>query len=167
MDYTSLSKITYLKHNEISDTIIPNNSVIIFDWDNTLKLYDRKNHIIYLGVTREKLLEWKNDKSCILYIISAIHPSKINMDTLLMELEKLNIKDIFINECDELIIKYNKYVKKGNVIICGYDKAETLMELNTKLNNITNNVIFFDDEYINVINFEKIVKNSKCYNIVQ
>jgi len=190
--------MTTLTCSEIADDMIPDKGVVVFDWDNTLKIYDKSSRTIFPRVTRDRLIKWKQEKQCDMYIISAIRPSKINLDTILFEVNKLGLLDIFSKESDTIECKPDRYARKGNVVICGYDKAETFLMLRqiqtlpVKTDNPTTptspysadsvclassddeidgvaedtpdkNVVFFDDEEPNIVNFSAIVKGSVCY----
>lgn len=176
--------------SEIADDMIPDGGVIVFDWDNTLKIYDKKSRTIFPRVSRENLQRWKQEKRCEMYVISAIRPSRINLETLLLEVEKLGFLDIFTQENDVMECVPGEYARRGNIVICGYDKAETFLMLrklqsskhsvkkdNTVGTKVTSydaidgivpyatseKVIFFDDEEPNIENFSTLVKGSVCY----
>ena len=153
-----------MAHNtctKITDELIPDGTTVVFDWDNTLKLYDKESKKISSRVEKLDLQRWKTEKQCDMYIISAIYPSKINLETLLYEVNKLGLLEIFANNDDKMEGQVGKFVRKGNIIICGYDKAETFIHV-TK-NKRSENVVFFDDEEINIINFGELVPNSECF----
>lgn len=170
--------------SEISDEMVPEMAMVVFDWDNTLKLYDKSTNALSSRVPRDRLECWKREKHCELFIISAIFPSRLNLETLLLEVEKLQILDLFVDEHDVIVVKPGRYARKGNVVICGYDKAETFIELRglghtldgsvlkneeqgihvKKLGADNRTVVFFDDEEINVRNFVAFLGNkSICY----
>ncbi|XP_052796076.1 uncharacterized protein LOC128228673 [Mya arenaria] len=113
----------------ISGSKIPENATIVFDWDNTLKMYNKQTRSISSRVEKSFLEKLKNEMNCRMYIISAISPSRINLDTILFEVGKLGLLDIFVDLKDTPEIVRGKYARKGRVIICGYDKAETFLEL--------------------------------------
>lgn len=146
----------------IEEWMIKPRSKIVFDWDNTLKVYNKSNKTLSSRVPKECLLRWQKDLSCELFIISAIRPTRLNMETILLEVDKLHLTEVFSCHNDEILVVPGKYAKKGSVIICGYDKAETFLEL-CDLNG--NEVIFFDDEFVNIHNFRAIVPGSHCYLI--
>ncbi|KAK3801738.1 hypothetical protein RRG08_033921 [Elysia crispata] len=139
---------------------IPKNSRVVFDWDNTLKIVNKRTKKIECSVQPSFLQKLITEKTCQLYIISAIRPSKMNMDTLLMEVDRLGIRKFFCpfwqseqqyqlngphegqapsavnkklctHESHSEVIKgkLDTYVRWGNIIICGYDKAEVFLEL--------------------------------------
>ena len=156
----------------ISDEMIADGAYVVFDWDNTLKLYDRETRQLSSRVSKEFLLHLKNDRNCQLFIISAIRPSAVNLATILFEVEKLGLTDVFINAsgdqvdglmADEPVVKSNEYAYKGHVIICGYDKAETFLKLSSFSSARGEKVMFFDDEAVNIDNFNAIVPASVCY----
>ena len=156
----------------ISDEMIEDGAYVVFDWDNTLKLYDRGTRQLSSRVSREFLLHLKYDRGCRLFIISAIQPSAVNLSTLLFEVEKLGLTDVFVNDnrdqvdgvpADKPVVKSNEYAYMGNVIICGYDKAETFLRLSSFNSARGEKVVFFDDELVNIDNFSAIVPNSVCY----
>ncbi|XP_070199892.1 uncharacterized protein [Littorina saxatilis] len=172
----------FVNHEEdgikyITDDMIEDGAHVVFDWDNTLKLYDTKTKQLSLRVDKKFLLHLKNDRHCKLYVISAIRPSAMNLSTILLEIEKLRLTDVFVNVgfkkdgCDQVdgvvedkpVVKPSEYAHKGNVIICGYDKAETFLKLSMFDASKGDKVVFFDDEYENVYNFHAIVPNSTCY----
>lgn len=64
---------------------------VIFDWDNTLKIYRKSDQTLSSRIAKDRLLYWKNSLSCELFIISAIQPSRMNMETILLEVDKLNL----------------------------------------------------------------------------
>lgn len=67
---------------------------------------------------------------------------------------------------DEIVLVFGKYVRKGLVIICGYDKVEMFLELCLYVNDGDEyDIIFFDDEFVNIYNFCVIVLGSQCYFI--
>ncbi|XP_045194526.2 uncharacterized protein LOC123550154 [Mercenaria mercenaria] len=121
MEYNTCTRIT--------NNLIPDGGTIVFDWDNTLKLYDHTNRQIFSRVGKASLQRWKTEKNCDMYIISAIYPSKINLDTLLFEVNKLDLLEFFTKEEDKVEVKAGKFARKGNIIICGYDKAEMFIEV--------------------------------------
>ncbi|KAK3101425.1 hypothetical protein FSP39_003471 [Pinctada imbricata] len=143
----------------IEEDLIEPESVIVFDWDNTLKICGEARKGITLRVPRLQLLKWRENLKCEMYIISAIRPTVMNLETLLIEVERLAILDLFVGS-DDKIEKTDIFVRKGNVIICGYDKAESFLEACEVKDR---KVFFFDDEEVNIHNFNSIVKNSICY----
>lgn len=175
--------------SEISDDLIPFGASLVFDWDNTLKLYDPGTRSISSRVPTTTLTWWKSHKRCQMYIISAIRPSRINLETLLLEVGKLDLTEMFTCDSDQVIVEPGIFARKGNIIICGYDKAETFLAVTSRNKREqegktavdlvdglysfhvkeaddlrkTDNVVFFDDEEVNIINFRQIVRNSKCY----
>ncbi|GFN77478.1 hypothetical protein PoB_000398400 [Plakobranchus ocellatus] len=138
---------------------IPPGSYVVFDWDNTLKLVNKTTKSIECSVTPIFLSNLISEKGCQLYIISAIRPSKMNMETLLMEVDKLGVREFFcpqgqqtfpeshkdtsctsngqqtehssLQSCSIQHVKKNSlsYVRCGNIVICGYDKAEVFLQL--------------------------------------
>lgn len=197
--------MAYNTCTEITDKLIPERGTVVFDWDNTLKLYNRETRKISTRVDKSNLHRWRTEKQCDMYIISAIYPSKINLETLLFEVNKLGLLEFFTKEDDKVEVQAGKFARKGNIIICGYDKAETFINVTkTKIDaglseiqqttetqlpvdflggdvadgididcydntcafetNINSgNVVFFDDEEINIINFSALVPNSNCF----
>ena len=171
----------YTSTSEILDEHIPPNSVVVFDWDNTLKLYDCQTRTIKSRVDRQFLERLKKEKSCTLFVISAIRPSRMNMETLLLEMGRLGLTDIFadIDPKDaasiskHIVVVAGRYASCGNIIICGYDKSEVFLEVMSERRKRENwnsegeeTVVFFDDEVVNIENFCAIVKNSTCFRIV-
>jgi hypothetical protein len=61
----------------------------------------------------------------------------------------------------------HKYARKGHVIVCGYDKAETFLEVFGDDDGRKTPVVFFDDERVNIDNFSPIVDNCTCYHFVE
>lgn len=162
----------------ITDNLIPDYGIIVFDWDNTLKVYDHHSRQISSRVTKGQLEKWKLDKQCNMFIISAIRPSRMNMETLLFEVDKVGLTELFTTEGDKIELKAGQYARKGNIVICGYDKAETFLQIMKEMNQPgcgdevdsgkpteSGKVVFFDDEEVNVINFRALVAGSKCYLI--
>lgn len=187
--------------SEITEDLIPDGGTIVFDWDNTLKVYNHSNKQISSRVDRSTLQRWKHEKQCKMYVISAIRPSRINLETLLFEVRKLGLLEIFAKEEDKVEVKAGKYARMGNVIICGYDKAETFLEIartepnarqflekstiysqgmdvtdaasdfmhdsyelvESDTNSRNEDIIFFDDEEVNIINFSALIENSTCF----
>lgn len=123
------STIYKISIGDIKEDTVSSSSAVVFDWDNTLKQYNPESRTLQTGVDKNILLKWKNDLKCQLFIISAIRPSKMNMETILIEVERLGLTDVFIEKSDDFQIVPNKYARKGNVIICGYDKAETFLDI--------------------------------------
>ncbi|KAL4238512.1 hypothetical protein ACF0H5_003220 [Mactra antiquata] len=113
----------------ITDGLIPLDGIVVFDWDNTLKIYDHRSRKISSRVPKEDLQRWKVKKHCEMFIISAIRPSRMNLETLLFEVSKVGLTELFIAESDEIEIVAGKYARKGNIVICGYDKAETFLSI--------------------------------------
>lgn len=159
-----------LRH--ISNEMIEDGAHVVFDWDNTLKLYDRATRRLSSRVTREFLLHLKRQRHCQLYIISAIRPSALNLSTILCEVDKLGLTDIFVPDDgdqvdgtvgDRPVVKANEYAYRGHVIICGYDKAETFLKLSSFDAARGEKVVFFDDESVNIDNFRAIVPTSVCH----
>ena len=145
--------------SNIDEGLIKENSIIVFDWDNTLKLYDIGSRQLSLRVPREQLVKWRENLKCEMFIISAIRPTVMNLETLMLEVRRLGIVDLFVGEKDE-IEKTSMFVRKGNIIICGYDKAEAFLQA---CQCGQRQVIFFDDEEVNILNFKSLVKDSICY----
>jgi len=114
---------------DIESVKIQSGSHVVFDWDNTLKLYDKKQRIISCRVDKHLLQTLKHEKQCKLYVISAISPSRMGLETLVHEVSKLGLLDIFTEPDDEPTIHAGRYARKGNLITCGYDKAEIFLEL--------------------------------------
>ncbi|KAH3778849.1 uncharacterized protein LOC127845832 [Dreissena polymorpha] len=119
--------------SQIGGDLIPEGSRVVFDWDNTLKVYNKETRTITSRVAKKDLKNWKENRKCELFVISAIHPTRLNLETLLIEVEKLGLTDIFIKETDSAEIYPGKYARKGNVIICGYDKAEVFLDICSRL----------------------------------
>ena len=162
--YSSL-EINEKSYSIIEEWMIKPKAKVIFDWDNTLKIYRKSDQTLSSRIAKDRLLYWKNSLSCELFIISAIQPSRMNMETILLEVDKLNLMEVFTCQNDEITVVPGKYARKGAVIICGYDKAETFLELGEVDHRKDDNIIFFDDEFINVYNFRAIVPRSQCYLI--
>ena len=171
----------YKETSEILEDHIPDNSYVVFDWDNTLKVIDRQQRSIKSRVNKEFLEGLKTKKKCSLFVISAISPSRINMETLLLEMDRLDLTSVFVNQepseevspSKGITVVPGQYACKGNAIICGYDKAEVFLQVmseRTKTPQWNSNgdkkVVFFDDEIVNIDNFSVIVKNSQCFHIV-
>ena len=152
----------------ISNEMIEDGAHVVFDWDNTLKLYDKYTHQLSCRVSREFLLHLKQNRQCRLYIISAIRPSAINLGTILSEMDKLNLTDVFVENGDHhsSVVK-SEYAHKGNVIICGYDKAETFLLLSGFDSSRGDHLIVFDDEEVNIYNFKTMIPSSRCFYICQ
>lgn len=106
---------------------IPNSSYVIFDWDNTLKIYDPSSRTIRSRFAKDELISLKR-RQCHLYIISAVAPRRLALESLLHELKKLGLEEVFV-EADSKIEVNCSYARKGNVVACGYDKAETFLKL--------------------------------------
>ncbi|CAL1540916.1 unnamed protein product [Lymnaea stagnalis] len=85
--------------NPIEQCYIPDRATVIFDWDNTLKVINVKKRCIESRVKVEFLEQLVRDKHCTLYIISAIQPSRINMSTILFEVDKLGLRKYFCSHC--------------------------------------------------------------------
>lgn len=157
---------------DIRDDMIEDGAHVVFDWDNTLKLYDNKTHELSCRVSKQFLLHLKHDRHCQLYIISAIRPSALNLGTILSEVDKLGLTDVFTRDSGDVVdgsraadkaVVTAEYAHKGNIIICGYDKAETFLKLSMFDSSRGDKVMFFDDEVVNINNFSALVPNSKCY----
>lgn len=157
--------------------MVPKQGTVVFDWDNTLKLYDKKSRQLKSRVSKPCLQRWKQEKCCDFFIISAIYPSRLNLETLLLEVAKLDLQEIFTDGNDVIDVKPGQYAKKGNIVICGYDKAETFVRLKgldsaQNVEMIENKsrdpfIVFFDDEEVNVRNFSAILGNKVvCYLVV-
>lgn len=133
---------------------IPYGARVVFDWDNTLKIINKDTKSIECRVKPSFLQSLVKEKGCLLYIISAIRPSRMNMDTLLMEVDRLGIREFFCpfwqaqhhprsesNSIENKSLGFqrsfvemihgnvNIYVRWGNIIICDYDKAEVFLEV--------------------------------------
>ena len=76
----------------------PGSLGVVFDWDNTLKQYDSARRSIRSGVDRNVLEKWKEDRQCRLFVISAIRPTRINVETILIEVDRLESTDIFVED---------------------------------------------------------------------
>ncbi|XP_052816514.1 uncharacterized protein LOC128244600 [Mya arenaria] len=114
---------------DITSVGISDGSFVVFDWDNTLKLYNKETKSISSRVDRDVLLAWKRGRGCRMYIISAISPSRLNLETLLMEVERLGLRDVFVEPGEGIVLVPGRYARKGGVVVCGYDKAETFLEI--------------------------------------
>ena len=157
---------------------IKDHSYVVFDWDNTLKIYD-KEKTIHSRFSKEQLLSLKLDKHCSLFIISAIAPRKLALETLLFEVRKLGLEDVFSDEDDTIMIKPEFYARKGNIVASGYDKAEAFLDItdSDERKDVVdhqadeaavhqrNDVVFFDDEEVNIHNFKAIVPGSICHHV--
>lgn len=117
----------------------------------------------------------------------------MNLDTLLFEVKKLDLVDLFTKQGDVVECIPEKHARLGNIVICGYDKAETFLELRhaqkthpamgensakqefsgqslncDEVDSVdampsVDKVVFFDDEDVNIQNFSTIVQGSRCY----
>ena len=47
------------------------------------------------GVDRNVLEKWKEDRQCRLFVISAIRPTRINVETILIVVDRLGLTDVF------------------------------------------------------------------------
>lgn len=170
----AMSKKIVLHTNDITDDMIEDGAYVVFDWDNTLKLYNRESRGLSSRVSHEFLHHLKHDRGCHLYIISAIRPSAINLKTILIEVDRLGLSDIFTSDnfgidnvdgpsVDETFVP-NQYARKGNIIICGYNKPAMFLELSSFDSAKGDKVIFFDDEEVNIDSFSACVPNSICYH---
>ncbi|XP_076471106.1 uncharacterized protein LOC143301004 [Babylonia areolata] len=166
---------SFVANSDIRDDMIEDGSHVVFDWDNTLKLYNRQTQQLSCRVSKDFLLRLKNQRGCQLYIISAIRPSQLNLATLLSEVDKLGLTDLFVRDssdevdgaaADQAVVKNGEYAHMGNIIICGYDKAETFLKLSNFDSGRGDKVTFFDDEEVNVSNFSILVPNSRCIHIL-
>ncbi|BFZ09222.1 hypothetical protein BsWGS_12261 [Bradybaena similaris] len=126
---------------------IPQEAKVVFDWDNTLKVTSADRKHIECGLHIESLNILAQEKRCSLYIISAIRPTRMNLDTLLLEVDRLGLRKYFCPKCrqenffsnhcshdikPQLVKECHTYAHWGNVIICEYDKAEVFLELTEK-----------------------------------
>jgi hypothetical protein len=75
-------------------------------------------------VERNVLEKWKEDRQCRLFVISAIRPTRINVETILIEVDRLELTDIFMEDDANIRVVPHKYARKGNVIVCGYPCVE-------------------------------------------
>ena len=152
---------------KITENMVAPGSHVVFDWDNTLKLYDTVTRRLSLRVSYDLLYHLKHDLGCHLYIISALRPSALNLATLLHEVHALGLTDIFCNLPGQGavgdVLVCGDYARRGNVIICGYNKAETFLKLSSFSAARGDRVFFFDDESVNVSNFRTLVHGSVCY----
>uniref|UniRef100_A0A0B6ZJ27 Uncharacterized protein n=1 Tax=Arion vulgaris TaxID=1028688 RepID=A0A0B6ZJ27_9EUPU len=138
--------MNFLQTSSIESYIdqIPFKATVVFDWDNTLKVTSADRKAITSGLSKESLNTLVQVKQSTLYIISAIRPTRMNMDTLLIEVDKLGLRRYFCPECkrehfssevcshdikSDIVRDNHPYVCWGNIIICGYDKAEVFLEL--------------------------------------
>lgn len=134
---------------------------IVLDWDNMLKVYWKFDKRLLLWVVRDCLFYWKKNLLCEFFIISVIRLICMNLEIILMEVERLNFMEVFMCYNDEIVLVFGKYVRKGLVIICGYDKVEMFVELCLYVNDEDEyDIIFFDDEFVNIYNFCVIVLGS-------
>lgn len=83
---------------EIHEGLVRVPSAVVFDWDNTLKQYDSARRSIRSGVDRNVLEKWKEDRQCRLFVISAIRPTRINVETILIEVDRLELTDMFVED---------------------------------------------------------------------
>lgn len=169
MALTALPVTSEYHITKIDDSQIDDGSYVVFDWDNTLKLYNKETRKLSSRVSREFLEYLKNVRKCHLFIISAIRPSPINLQTIFIEIERLGLKDIFAGSDSGKTNGMNdrngpnqtsNFIFEGNVILCGYDKAETFLNF---CSSSEEKVVFFDDEEVNIFNFRHIFPQSKCY----
>lgn len=113
----------------------------------------------------------------LLFFISNL---RTNLETLLIEVDRVNLRKYFCPACQkaqaekplacwecqhiqeiQVGCSSYKYVCWGNIVICGYDKAEVFQELTQQLKG--DNVVFFDDEIVNILNFHQLLKHSLCF----
>lgn len=122
----------------------------------------------------------------------------------MMEVDRLGLRSYFCPKCKRenlftdvcshdkepcVVCQHPTYAAWGNIVICGYDKAEVFLTLrgNTGTSGCNHNegkplpcneteqvteldmphaldkrVYFFDDEVVNIENFRQIVRNSEC-----
>lgn len=83
---------------EIREGLVRVSSAVVFDWDNTLKKHDSAMRSIRSGVDRNVLEKWKEDRQCRLFVISAIRPTRINVETILIEVDRLELTDMFVED---------------------------------------------------------------------
>ena len=50
------------------------------------------------GVDRNVLERWKEDRQCRLFVISAIRPTRINVETILIVVDRLGLTDMFVED---------------------------------------------------------------------
>ncbi|XP_005096922.1 uncharacterized protein LOC101852236 [Aplysia californica] len=177
---TTLAASSVQEVSTIESHMIPNDSIVVFDWDNTLKIVNKETKRIESRVNKEFLRHLIGERGCELYVISAIRPSQMNMDTLLMEVDRLGLRNFFCQNSKGREKGANDFpwVREGNIIICGYNKAEVFLTLREKDMSCTDEVdcaddghltkrpvVFFDDEAENIEKFSHIVKDSLCYKI--
>lgn len=89
------------------------------------------------------------------------------METILIEVDRLGLTNIFMEDDANIRVVPHKYARKGNVIVCGYDKSETFLEVFGDDDGGKTPVVFFDDERVNIDNFSPIVDNCTCYHVVE
>ena len=89
------------------------------------------------------------------------------METILIEVNRLGLTDIFMEDDANIRVVPHKYARKGNVIVCGYDKSETFLEVFGDDDGGKTPVVFFDDERVNIDNLSPIVDNCTCYHVVE
>lgn len=147
---------------------IPDGAHVVFDWDNTLKLYDGRAISCRFDIAD---LSAMRRRGCVLYVMSAIAPRRAAFETLLYEVETLGLTWLFMDD-DPAAAAANvevdrRYCRKGRIVSCGYDKAEVFMEISGhKMPTTTTPTYFFDDEPINIYNFRHLVPNSHCHLVI-
>ncbi|XP_059153901.1 uncharacterized protein LOC131939542 [Physella acuta] len=165
--------------SDIESIEIQKEAIVVFDWDNTLKVITKERKIS--SSVKESYLEaLVKNLGCRLFILSAIQPSRTNLETLLLEVDRVGLRKYFCPACQKAQAESQlacwecqhrpeiqvgsgsyKYVCWGNIVICGYDKAEVFQLLTKQLKG--DNVVFFDDEKVNILNFHQLLEHSLCF----
>lgn len=122
------------------------------DWDNTLKK-SGKCSVPFTFFNREAVT---------FMIISAIRPSRLNLESLMIEVDRLGLRQYFVLPTDVPVIR-SDYCRLGNVVICGYDKVETFIELTGYVGE-GDGITFYDDEKVNIDNWRARLPKSVCYS---
>jgi predicted ThiF/HesA family dinucleotide-utilizing enzyme len=77
------------------------------------------------------------------------------VETILIEVDRLGLTNIFMEDDANIRVVPHKYARKGNVIVCGYDKSETFLEVFGDDDGGKTPVVFFDDERVNIDIFHR------------
>ena len=153
------------------------NSDVLFDWDNTLKKLDKSTNppTLVCSVPKDVLYKLVTELNCRLFILTAISNSKLGIETLKIEVERLGLRDFFAKDSGDVIelqktCSYGSFWRWGNCIVCGYSpKVGVYLHCCTNNNNNNNNnnnpVYFFDDEINNVECFKMNLPNSNVFHV--
>lgn len=160
---------------------VERNADVLFDWDNTLKLLDRSKTPAELkcSVPRKTLETLATTRGCRLFVLSAVRNSRMGIETLKIEVEKLGLGSLFATAEDaveehDTSSGYGSFWRWGNCIACGPEAPKVGVYLHVVCRaeeeeegeSEERPVYFFDDEINNVECFRTTMPEAHVVHVV-